>query len=506
MAVIYISSTFEDLKKEREAAARAIKSLGHTVIAMEEYVASNECPLEKCLEDVKKCHVYIGIFALRYGHIAHGYDKSITHLEYETARDAKIPCLIFLLDETANWPVRHVSTGEERLKIEKLRQELQEEHIVNFFIDDAQLHDHVKASVSKIAPEVKGIAMDLTKTGDKPRKKWVLAAASLIVLIAISLFFKGPIIKWLRQPGPNKEVTNVKQQQNDDAFASAKKKDTIKANDEKIEEFNEMPVDVRALILKAQKVYKNKKDFWEADYGDGIKMVYIPKGEFTMGANVYRNEKPLHKVYLDGYWMGKTEVTMKQYKAFINEKRYRSLPDYAQKYSPGNEHPVVGVSWEDAVAYCKWLSKKTGLNFKLPSEAQWEKAAQGIERLKYPWGNHGPFYNGKWYANYAAHDSWDKKGADGFEYTAPVGSYPIGASPYGLMDMAGNVWEWCNDWHAFYSSKPQVNPTGPRGGTGRVMRGGGWFIFAKLLRCANRNSERPSYHSGFVGFRLCQNN
>jgi len=150
MAKIYISSTYTDLKKEREAAAKAIQRLEHQAIAMENYVASDRRPVDKCLADVKRCDAYIGIFAWRYGFIPHGYDKSITHLEYEAAKQAGIPCLIFLLEENAPWPVHYVSTGEERDKIEKLRNKLKNEHTVSFFKNADQLSGLVGAAVGNL--------------------------------------------------------------------------------------------------------------------------------------------------------------------------------------------------------------------------------------------------------------------------------------------------------------------------------------------------------------------
>ncbi len=148
MARIYISSTYEDLQNERQAAAQAIRRLGHQAITMEDYVAADKRPLDKCLDDVRSCDTYIGIFAWRYGFIPKGYDKSITHLEYEAAKDAKIPCLIFLLDEGAHWPVYLVSTGEERKKIDNLRDELKKLRIISFFKNADELSGLVSAAVS----------------------------------------------------------------------------------------------------------------------------------------------------------------------------------------------------------------------------------------------------------------------------------------------------------------------------------------------------------------------
>jgi formylglycine-generating enzyme required for sulfatase activity len=260
----------------------------------------------------------------------------------------------------------------------------------------------------------------------------------------------------------------------------------------------------KATESKAIKEYKNDKGFLERDYGDGIIMVYIPPGKFTMGSFTIgsyegiNHEKPTHDVYLDGYWMGKYEVTLAQYKAFVSETGHQALPSYASKYSPGDNHPVVGISWEDAAAYCKWLSGKLGVrfNFKLPTEAQWEKAARGTDNREYPWGNKVP---DKTLANFASNVG----------KTVPVGSYSGGASPYGLLDMAGNVWEWCQDWYDgkyYHLTASITNPPGPQVGISRVMRGGCWGSGAIFLRCAARYGIAPSFRGIIIGFRLCQDN
>lgn len=298
-----------------------------------------------------------------------------------------------------------------------------------------------------------------------------------------------------------------------------------------------MPADVKVMESKARKIYKNDIDFWEADYGDGIIMVYIPHGEFTMGSEGEMvNERPPHKVVLDGYWMGKTEVTVKQLNLFVKDTGYvTSAESIGWAYfwtgwrwekreginwkNPGfkqeDNHPVVCVSWNDAVEYCKWLSVKKGVNFKLPTEAQWEKSARGTDRRKYPWGNTEPTGAKVNFADKQAclkekksSSLADKDIDDGYRYTAPVGSYPAGASPYGLLDIGGNVWEWCRDLYGknYYNSSPVKNPKGPKIGSARVMRGGSWFFEAGYLRCSHRNLYWP-YNSVYdLGFRLCQDN
>jgi formylglycine-generating enzyme required for sulfatase activity len=258
------------------------------------------------------------------------------------------------------------------------------------------------------------------------------------------------------------------------------------------------PADVKAVETKSKrKAYKNDKGYWEIDHGDGIIMVYIPAGEFTMGSNDgKKNEKPPHKVNLGGYWIGKTEVTVKQFRAFANAKNYVTQAESGGKENwkkssfEHENHPVVWVSWNDANAYCQFMSESKGFQFKLPTEAQWEKAARGNDARKYPWGNQKPDKN---LSNIK---------------TCLVGSYPKGASPYGVLDMAGNVWEWCSDWYSkdYYRNAPRENPKGPSNGLTHVIHGGSWYGRAKYIHCSLRYHEKASYSTFILGFRLCQEN
>jgi formylglycine-generating enzyme required for sulfatase activity/predicted Ser/Thr protein kinase len=789
MAKIYISSTYVDLKEEREAAAQAVRRLGHQSIAMEDYVASDKRPVKKCLQDVRSCNVYVGIFAWRYGYIPPGYDKSITHLEYETAKEAGIPCLIFLMDPEAPWPKKYVDTGEESQKIDQLRSELEKNYIVSFFKNADELSGLVSPAVSELIltaersfikfkkPEEligtklgkyviqeklgrggKGVVFKVMDTLEESTKaikmvppsisdsplafkdlKQELKIAARIIhpnvvkvmgleeydnhFFIVMEYIEGKnleqlladskerklketgIIDIMQQmargllethknnvihrdikpanimvtPGgqvkildfgisyqvtlsmtqlvgehqwigtwpymaPEQLTTRYGRENNQvDIWGFGvtmyqllsgelpfRDKDQIKNIDEKPFKLEGVSDQIRNIVMKclekdrekrwtdmeevlaalksistgtqkpakkkrvesvdnkpppgpvtkkkeiqrsrsedyrealadlpptakgkqktamkkriepgdnkpqpkpptnkkkiprdknedfpqvkgAKKVYKNEKGFTEADYGDGIIMVYIPPGQFKMGSNDYNKEKPTHTVYLDGYWIGKYEVTFTQFKIFVNDTGYvteaessglkERIVSWQKKgrnwKNPGFEqednHPVVWLSWNDVNKYCKWLSKKKGLTFRLPTEAQWEKAARGTGSRKYPWGNKEP---GKTMANFLSYVG----------KTALVGSYPKGASPYGLLDMAGNVREWCRDWYGkrYYKSSPDKNPTGPKNGTYRVMRGGSWFDYrARDLRCANRFSNESYYRSNDLGFRLCQDN
>ena len=255
---------------------------------------------------------------------------------------------------------------------------------------------------------------------------------------------------------------------------------------------------------------------------DCKEMVLVSSGYFYMGSESGgrygdKHETPVHRVWVDDFYMDTHEVTVGEYKRFLKTTPTRNLPELVAKYAPTDSHPVVGIKWEEAAAYCAWAGEL------LPSEAQWEKAARGETGFKYPWGN-ASVKIGEWYlvvvkvlpilslkdearANYCDYNcqtSWRSLTVnDGYTYTAPVGTYEEGKSPYGIYDLAGNVWEWARDWYdpEFYKRSPERNPVNTerklsRPITGRVgdivydsvhvARGGSWRDDESVLRAAYR--------------------
>ena len=235
------------------------------------------------------------------------------------------------------------------------------------------------------------------------------------------------------------------------------------------------------------------------ELGDGVQMefVYVPAGEFWMGSDesapyAGKDEKPKHKLYLDGYWIGKYPVTNQQYACFIEKTRHKAPEHWKKGQIPHKkeDHPVVFVSWQDAEAFTKWLSYKRRITVKLPTEAQWEKAARGTDGRKYPWGNNLP---NNTLLNFNMN----------IVSTTSIYYYPSGMSSYGAMDMAGNVWEWARDWfdENYYSVSLGQNPTGPTSGKDRVLRGGSWRGNDKVVSSTYRFRLPFDTTSNHVGFR-----
>lgn len=218
-----------------------------------------------------------------------------------------------------------------------------------------------------------------------------------------------------------------------------------------------------------------------------IEWIQIPAGEFKMGDNFNEgdsDELPVHSVYLDTYYISKYEITYDQYDKFCDETGRKKPDDWDGR----GKKPVTHVTWDDARDFCAWLSQITGKNIHLPTEAQWEKAARGTDQRRYPWGNEHPTCI---LANYTSDCGRGSK---------TVGSHPLGVSPYGVHDMAGNVWEWCSDWYSssYYSISPKKNPTGPSTGNYRVERGGST---RGIVRAANRGAHRTRAKDFVRGFR-----
>jgi serine/threonine-protein kinase len=229
---------------------------------------------------------------------------------------------------------------------------------------------------------------------------------------------------------------------------------------------------------------------------DGMVLVYVPEGEFLMGSAdsdmmANSDEKPQHRVSLDAYWIDRTEVTNAMYTLCVQAEACQPPNDNSSNahtnYYGNTQYanfPVIYVDWNDAKTYCEWSGRR------LPTEAEWEKAARGMDGRIFPWGNDSPSSNLLNYNEY-------------IDDTTAVGSYSSGASPYGVLDMAGNVYEWVNDWYSetYYSQTPSSNPTGPGGGQSRVLRGGSWVDRVSDVRSAIRYRGEPVFAYAGLGFR-----
>jgi formylglycine-generating enzyme required for sulfatase activity len=230
-------------------------------------------------------------------------------------------------------------------------------------------------------------------------------------------------------------------------------------------------------------------------------MVYVPAGEFQMGStdadinavltkcsdckrDWYTDEQPQHAVRLDAFWIDRTEVTNAQYQKCVDAGacRVADMPLYDPQGRPN--HPVVEITWNDAQVYCRWAGAR------LPTEAEWAKAARGTAARTYPWGDDMPDCNKAQYRDCGGQ-------------TVPVGSRAAGASPYGALDMAGNAWEWVADWYGrgYYADSPANDPKGPESGEYRVLRGGSWYDGWYYIRGAIRDPYSPSDRHFNVGFR-----
>ncbi len=228
---------------------------------------------------------------------------------------------------------------------------------------------------------------------------------------------------------------------------------------------------------------------------DPVEMVRIAAGPFLMGNPKgvgRRDEQPRRKFYLDSFFIDRYEVTNARYLNFVNQTGHRPPPnpygDGAFTSAEGIEQlPVVQINWYDAVEYCQWAGKR------LPTEAEWEKAARGTDGRLFPWGNNGAT---------ATHANFDREWV-GKKTLHPVGARPAGRSPFGVEDMSGNAREWVQDWYQpdYYEKAPDRNPKGPEGGVLRVIRGGSWHSPIADIRATARGKGGFALRTHGTGFR-----
>jgi formylglycine-generating enzyme required for sulfatase activity len=246
----------------------------------------------------------------------------------------------------------------------------------------------------------------------------------------------------------------------------------------------------KPLLYRLEPLGKNTQGYDEyLREQDRAVVVKIPAGEFLMGNKDTERSPHEHRVYVSDFMMDKTGVTWAQYKRFA-EATGVPLPAQEPYWGIHDDHPAVFVTWENAKTYCEWTGAR------LPTEAEREKAARGTDGRKYPWGNEEPDAQRAVFRR-----NWGK------EATAAVATHPAGASPYGLQDMGGNVWEWCSDWYDddYYNVSPYTDPKGPSSGNAHVVRGGSWDSRPDVLSASCRSWGHRGYREGDFGFRCAMN-
>jgi sulfatase modifying factor 1 len=222
-------------------------------------------------------------------------------------------------------------------------------------------------------------------------------------------------------------------------------------------------------------------------------LITVPAGWFLMGSETGQdNERPVHRVWIDAFRLAAYQVTNADYARFLAATGTLPPPFWTDTNFNDPSQPVVGVSWHDATEYCQWLAAASNQTYRLPTEAEWERAARGgVEGARFPWGDAAP----ESLPNYATR--WQN------------GPEPVGQSPpnaFGLFDICGNVHEWCSDWYGttYYAVSPDRNPRGPETGERRASRGGSWRHHIKVSRCAARSSIPPRFRYADYGFRVAQ--
>jgi sulfatase modifying factor 1 len=232
----------------------------------------------------------------------------------------------------------------------------------------------------------------------------------------------------------------------------------------------------------------------------GGQMIFVPSGQFVMGSEAIDaapNERPPTRVTVSRYYLSRHLITNADYEQFD--------PSHVRKRAAGtgDRHPVVYVSSLEAIKFCQWLSTRERKRYRLPTEAEWEYAARGTDGRRYPWGDYGGRGDLANFADKNTVFAWsDREIDDGYPESSPVGVFPLGASPFGLQDMAGNVWEWCIDYYEAYRGAPKINPRGPTCGAKRVYRGGSWKSRFNSLRTTARGSNAPNFSCNDLGFRI----
>jgi formylglycine-generating enzyme required for sulfatase activity len=443
---VFISSTFYDLREHRKAVRDTILRLRHHPIAMEDFGARPQTWNKAVLQAMEDCGAFVGIYAHRYGTIPAGDIYSITEQEFRKAQSLGLRCFLYRVDPEYPWPPKYIDQGTSREKLERFMRRV-DTFLRGTFTDPVDLARQVGTDLGRelpkpaIGPKILSLPGSKTKPTATSESQTATVAFIVLAICVVAVLLM------------------ISQRTNTSSLGS-----------------NIQATTSSAIVSE---------------------MLTIPGGDFLMGTNdtaAKDEERPQHTVYLNEFKIDKYEVTNAMYKACVTSNSCKILAimpnDHRVSYydNPAYiNHPMTYVSWNDANAFCAWAGKR------LPTEAEWEKAARGTDGRIYPWGN---TFDGN-----LLNSMVSRKNAP-----ASVGSFPNGRSPYGVMDMAGNVSEWVSDWYDanYYRSSQVQNPKGPANGTQKVFRGGAWNADEKVVRTTSRRMGSTDYNISYLGFRCAQ--
>ena len=507
---IFISSTFADLKDEREKVMRAILELKCFPAGMELFKAGSKPKFAQISSVIDECDFYILIIGARYGSM----DKdgvSWTEKEYNYAINLGIPILAFVHGDSGAIHLNNADLDNKlRKKLKAFKERVEETSIVSYWKNADELKANVLSSLHDALEQEKKenkitgwVRAGSVVSGDEQARSAQLEGEIAgykkeIKSLKADLKKKEGDCGTLEKSNQKAQL-EIKNLQEKIALLQ-RERDELKAREQKFnddclaleqsyqEKVNDVAGDFERVLDKLKGI--NEKSPVETITIPGtdvsFRMVRVEGGTFRMGANkgdyeADSDEKPAHQVTLSDYYIGETQVTQALWQAVMGEN--------PSDYDNDPNCPVERVSWDDCQEFIEKLNKLTGKSFRLPTEAQWEFAARGGNKsqgYKYAGGN--DLGKVAWYKDNAMRE------------TNPVAQKD--ANELGLYDMSGNVWEWCQDWFGDYSDAPQTDPEGPEEGSHRVSRGGSWYSDAGDCRVSYRNYNTPTYENYFFGLRL----
>lgn len=427
---IFVSSTFTDLKEERGKVMETILNYNCFPVGMEMFPAMDEKQFEYIKRIIDESDYYLLIIGGRYGSVD-GSGVSWTEREFDYAVTKGIPVLVFDHEDFTRLPANKTDQGRKRNKLNAFKTKASSSRLIKHWSNKDDLALAVSTSLSKV--------LDL-----QPRIGWV--RADTIV-----------------NEDEQKEIDNLKEELKRKDEYYQKKINTLISELAELKAIQIKQPQAKIISIPGTNVF--------------FRMIQVLSGSFMMGASEV-DERPIHKVTLSDYWIGETQVTRAMWRAVMGENtiNHEADPDL----------PVDFASWDDCQAFIEKLNKMTGMQFHLPTEAQWEFAARGGRIGK---NNH---------FRYAGSD-------DVYELCSGT-LHPVKdgvQNELGLYDMSGNVWEWCQDWYGIYSSDDQIDPTGPTYGEKRVLRGGSCRDYPlDNWRVAHRENFIPECSNGCSGLRL----